>query len=232
MNTQEKSKAILEAIANKKVSANQIEPSRKGATIAAIKRGKNVKPSTVDKLYATMLSILGSESASETSEPVNYTQEPVKTSSETANETDSLFARVATLETENVELKKLVTELIGKVSALQAQNQAQITKDNQVCDTRLQNGTTKDNQVCDTNEILKDGDVIHENGVDFVIRLESQFITIALADGTEKKIEYKRYYAKKKIDGKLHRVYLGDIARRNESMEKIKAYCKRHGVAK
>lgn len=234
MNTQEKIQAILAAIESKKVSANQIEPSRKGTTVTALKQGKAVRPATVDKLYASLQSILtGSEPASKTSEPISQCHEVTEPAKQApTQETDSLSARVQKLETENAELKAMITDLIGKVSALQAQNQAQITKDNQICDTGLQDGTTKENQVCDTGSILKDGDVIRAHEIDFVIRLESQAVKIGLVDGTEKKIEYHRYYAKKKIAGKLHRVYLGDMARRNETETKIKAYCQRHGLAK
>ena len=231
MDTQEKIKAILEAIASKKVSANQLEPSRRGATIAAIKHNKPVKPSTVDKLYASVQTILSCrehglmhnkpmhkphEPIQEPvqDKPMHEPQEPIqdKPMHEPVQETDSLSVRIGLMEKENADLKAMITGLISRVESL---SQIQITKDN------------KD---CDTDEILKDGDVIHENGIDFVIRLESQAVKIALVNGTEKRIEYQRYYAKKKIAGKLHRVYLGDIARRKESMEKIKAYCKRHGL--
>ncbi len=40
--------------------------------------------------------------------------------------------------------------------------------------------------------------------------------------------KYEKYYAIKRIKTKLHRVYIGDVLGKAE--EKIKAYCRRHGI--
>ena len=106
MNTEEKIKAILEAIASKKVSARKIDVSRKGSTIAAIKRGQTVKPATVDKLYATLLSILAGSEPHETQEKIPPTEEQAK--QEPTKDDDSLSTRVEILEGWNVEIKKML----------------------------------------------------------------------------------------------------------------------------
>lgn len=221
MTTQEKIKVILDAIASKKATANQIEPSRKGATIAAIKRGETPKPSTIEKLYASLQSVL----AGKAQEPVIEKQKPQEKQKTQSDDSitvlSALSARVAALEKENTELKATVTDLVSRVAS-----QAKITKDNQVCDTQTAS-ITKDNKISD---ILTDGDNLTVLGIDFNIRFESQTVNVPMADGTEKKIEYKRYYAKKRIKGKLHRVYLGDISTRDETIEKVKIYCQKHGL--
>ena len=228
MTTQEKIKFILEALASKKATANQVEPSRKGATIAAIKQGKTVRPSTIDKLYASLQAILAGKPKSQEPREEPREEQPKESANQPATQADAslsaLSARVAALEKENTELKATVTDLVSRVAS-----QTQITKDNQVCAT---DSSTKNNIISDTGGILGNGDVIRAHEIDFVVRLESQNVKIALADGTAKNLEYKRYYAKKKIAGKLHRVYLGDTARRNESMAKIETYCQKHGLNK
>ena len=268
MTTQEKIKFILEALASKKATANQVEPSRKGATIAAIKQGKTVRPSTIDKLYASLQAILAGKPKSQEPREEPREEQPKESANQPATQADAslsaLSARVAALEKENTELKATVTDLVSRVAsqtqitkdaslsalsarvaALEKENtelkatvtdlvsrvasQTQITKDNQVCAT---DSSTKNNIISDTGGILGNGDVIRAHEIDFVVRLESQNVKIALADGTAKNLEYKRYYAKKKIAGKLHRVYLGDTARRNESMAKIETYCQKHGLNK
>lgn len=230
MTTQEKIKFILEALASKKATANQIEPSRKGATIAAIKQGKTVRPNTIDKLYASLQAILAGKSKSQEPREEQHKESANQPFTQADASLSALSARVAALEKENTELKATVTDLVSRV-------EAKITKDNQVCGTDSTTrdnivSSTKNNIVSDTGNILGDGEVIRAHDINFVVRLESQTVKIALADGTAKNLEYKRYYAKKKIAGKLHRVYLGDIARRNEATEKIETYCQKHGLNK
>ena len=76
----EKIKAILEAIDQGKVSANQINPESRGGTISKIKKGKQVQDITVDKIYARLLLDLGNglPQGGEKAKPPKVPVEPVK----------------------------------------------------------------------------------------------------------------------------------------------------------
>lgn len=59
-----------------------------------------------------------------------------------------------------------------------------------------------------------------ENLMGFSIRIENTW-----TQGNR----YEKYYAVKRIEGKLHRIYIGDDAGKAE--EKIKSYCEKKGIA-
>lgn len=222
MNTEEKIKAILEAIASKKVSARKIDVSRKGSTIAAIKRGQTVKPATVDKLYATLLSILAGSEPHETQEKIPPTEEQAK--QEPTKDDDSLSTRVEILEGWNVEIKKMLKELalgfgylkeiseqttqtnvqmhdiLSRVEALESAQKAQIPAQ-----------TTQPTHTSDGETRILGFKIVKKN------------TSSRLADGSVKK--YEKWYAVKQ--GRT--VYLGETPDNAET--KIKTYCLNKAIA-
>jgi len=228
MTTEEKTKAILEAVASKKVSGNQIEPKRKGATITKLRKGEKVGDKTINKLYDSLLNLLGVEvkevEAKEVKEAEHQKVEGEKIMNAIAERFDSI-------ERENTELKEVVEGLQREIEALKKNGITEYNKNiepsiiNIIPDST--NSITKDNQ---PSGLLRDYERLVVEGIDFIIRLESQVARFTLASGESKKVEYPKYYAKKKIAGKLHRVYLGEIADRNQATEKIKAYMQKHSL--
>lgn len=61
-------------------------------------------------------------------------------------------------------------------------------------------------------------------------KAESGFLgfTIKKEKTTSKGKVYEKYYAKKRVKGKLHRVYLGSEPSKEQVEKKVKSYCKRH----
>ena len=206
MTTEEKTKAILEAVQNKIVSSYRLDDTGKGKAITRIKQGK-ASQELIDKIYDMLLSITK----------------------------DNQAKRLETLERENKELKEKLAILQNEIDKLK-DNQVSITKDNQVSITKdNQASITEYNQVSITKDnkkgiCLKDFERLVVDGIEFIIRQEKQVSTITLANGESKQIAYARYYAKKKIAGKLHRVYIGEIPERKEVIQKIKTYCEKHSL--
>lgn len=248
MTTEEKTKAILEAVKSKRVTGIKLDVSGRGKAITRIKQGKASKE-VVDKIYAKLVELLGipeslesqeekqeqgtqKEDTQEAQEQETKTEpQPEKGIKMDANMLNKIAERFEGIERENQTLKETIASLQGEIEALK---QVGITRDNQVSiinnipDSTGYNkkGITKDNQA-----FLKDYERLLVDGLDFIIRLEKQVSNVLLASGKSKKIEYPRYYAKKKIAGKLHRIYLGEIADRTNSIEKIKAYCEKHSLS-
>ena len=250
MTTEEKTKAIIEAIANKRVTGIKLDVSGRGKAVTRIKQGKASKE-VVDKIYANLVEILGipesleaEPSKEESKEVQEQVAEPQPEKEAVKMEIINKIAeRFEAIEQENKELKETIAGLQKEIETLKQGTskhsswfgRESITKDNQASITNNMPGSVeynqniipKDNQA---SGLLRDYERLVVDGLDFVIRLEKQVSNITLASGESKKIEYPRYYAKKKIAGKLHRVYLGDMAERSQAQDKIKAYCNKHQI--
>lgn len=245
MTTEEKTKAILEAIASKKTSGIKLDVSGRGKAVTRIKQGKASKE-VIDKIYACLVEILGIPESLEVTEPSKEdTQEAQEQETKTepqpekeavkidANMLNKIAERFEGIERENQTLKETIAGLQKEIEALK---QASITRDNQVGITNIIPSATEYNKECITKDnqpsgLLRDYERFVVDGLDFIIRLEKQVSSIRLASGESKQVSYNRYYAKKKIAGKLHRVYLGEIAERSQTQEKIKAYMQKHSLS-
>ena len=76
--TEQKRRAILEAIKGKRVSGNELEPSRKGATVSKLKAGKPVTDESIDRLYARLIELLGKSAQGAESPAVELPREPAE----------------------------------------------------------------------------------------------------------------------------------------------------------
>ncbi len=230
MTTEEKKEAILEAVKSKRVSGNKIEPKRKGATITKLRKGEKVGDKTINKLYDSLLNLLGVEvkeiEAREVKEVEHQEVEHQKVEGEKIM--NAIAERFDSIERENTELKEAVEGLQREIEALKKNGITEYNKNIESSIINIIPDSAKDSQ---QSGLLRDYERLVVKGIDFIIRLESQVARFILASGESKKVEYPKYYAKKKIAGKLHRVYLGEIADRNESIEKIKAYMQKHSLS-
>lgn len=243
MTTEEKEKAILEAVESKRISGNKLDVSGRGKAVTRIKQGK-ASIETIDKVYITLVEILGiSKSqitqATETiKEEIKGIEQKPETQPEKeavkmdANMLNKIAERFEGIERENKTLRETIAGLQGEIERLK---QAGITRDNQASITNNIPGITEYNQASITKDnqssgLLRDYERIAVGGLDFIIRLEKQVSSIRLASGEAKQVSYNRYYAKKKIAGKLHRIYIGEIAERSQAEAKIKAYIQKHSL--
>lgn len=233
MTTEEKKKTILEAVEAKRVSARKIDKSGKGTNVTRMGQDKSVKPETIDKIYNAMMFLLNQNvEEKEVSEKEKAEAKDGKKMD--ANAMIAIAKRLETLEKQKIELSRKLEimeienqslssklEELTNITKIITNNIQSITKDVTSIVTNITNPVT--NTI--TNEITKITNVVTNdvtvNGIAFTIKLESQSVSGK---------EYKRFYAKKTIAGKLHRIYLGEIFREDQAQEKIKAYCNKHSL--
>jgi hypothetical protein len=141
---------------------------------------------------------------------------------------DKLQAQINVLKEENQELKnKLDNQVSPSNNQVSPSNNQVSPSNNQVSPS---NNQVNDNQVSPSNNQVNDNDVLQVNDIDFLVRKETQATKIKLADGSIKQVEYEKLYAKKRIAGKLHRIYLGNNVNKDKAIEKIQLYCEKHNL--
>lgn len=224
MNTEEKKKAILEAVEAKRVSARQIDKSGKATNVTHMSQGKSVNPETIDKIYNAMMLLLNQTETKGTSKANGVKKMDAKAMIAIAERLETLekqnielSSKLEKMERENKELSRKLEEITNVTNSI-TNNIDSIAKDITNIVTNITNPVTNETTKI-TNEITND---IMINGISFTIKQESQSVS---GKG------YKRFYAKKTIAGKLHRIYLGECFHVEQAKEKIKAYCEKHSLS-
>lgn len=64
----------------------------------------------------------------------------------------------------------------------------------------------------------------------FHLKQEKTITTRYNKDGSKHTMEYVKYYAKKRLASKLHRIYIGETLERGKVEAKIEAYLEKHGI--
>lgn len=192
--------AIIEALKSKKVSANKVNPASKGKYAGYLAKGvKGVNEKQIARMYEKLieLGIVAGDNGQDSS-PL-----PILLQSRGNKEEAKQMA------TEIEELKQ-------RVSRLEDENR----------ELRNDRGNKENNKVMEAPGQLKPGDIVEYSGGKFKIRLEKSVIKLQTKAGV-KVLVYRKYFAKLKCKGKLHRVYIGETATEALALEKIKAYTER-----
>lgn len=231
MTRDEKIKAILEAVRSKKASANEIEPSRKGATISRLKAGKPVKDETVDKLYASLQAVLKKKGASsEVSTTESITLENKEDASEVEKKSEASINESITLE------NKSITESINESITLEREPEkimseriAVLEKENQELrgiveglKNQVESITDKLNSITiqkESTEPITKSITLQSTGIEKHESMNCLGFSIS-------KDREGRFYGVRRIGGKLKSVYIGrDLGK---AQEKIEAYLAKH----
>lgn len=203
METQEKIKAILEAVENG-ISKSALDPDSKGSTIVKIKKGIKSKPETIDRIYNNLLNLQAGKANLQAEKAIEGPEKESITPSITVQkdaiapsitEERKVMERIEVLEQENAELKNRLAELTKTVESI-----------------KLQKESITPSVTLQRTEIP--GIKIHEsrNCLGFSISKDSK----------------GRHYGVKRINGTLTSVYIGKDLSKAE--QKIKSYCEKKGT--
>lgn len=120
MTTQEKIDAILAAIESGVTSANKLEPSRRGATVAKMKSGRPVLPATVDRIYSSLQELLAGGDAVTVDNSIERKPITRHNAIERRSVTvdNDIERRLIALEAENAALRQAVDDLSARLEAL------------------------------------------------------------------------------------------------------------------
>lgn len=221
MTTESMRQEIIKAVESKEYSRTELDrPSNKGNTVGKLVSGKPVRKETIEQVYARLIELrtgkqeTPAQNEQETPAQNEQATEPEKVVTECKQEDatkkgkSSMQTQLATMQATMKEQAKMIAELKEQFNAMSVA------------------GSNKPqcNKVGDTQ--LKESSLF----LGYHIKLENQVTKITLASGEIKTLYYPKYFAKKKVAGKLHRIYIGEHAFASEARAKIEAYCDKHGL--
>lgn len=221
-----KIKAILDAIASCKVTAREIEPTRRGTTINTDwVNGKGLHPDTIDRLYGSLSCVFQEKQEQPQEQPQEVIQ-PITKDNKVDNKT-SEDGKVSDMQATIEKMQATMNKMQSEIDAQKATIQLLSTKVEAIQPVTKDNKTdNKPSPLPETTQnFVSDG----ESFLGFTIRLEKTSVNVDTYKGVTK-CEYKKYYAKKRISGKLHRIYLGETCTKEVATEKIKTYCQKYGI--
>lgn len=214
MTVAEKRQAILEAVESGKVTGSRLEPKRKGATVSKLKTGKPVMDRTIEKLYDCLVEILGQEPAKE------------QCSNKQDNNDDN---KTAQGQSDNIQDNKQDNNMKGNIEIMQEaiitmQQEISCMKEtiSRIMQEVVSLKSQRDNKT-DNNESTD-----RDNKPDNKPAVEICGFTLHKQKNVVKGKVYWAWYALRRLEGKLARVYVGDDPLQAES--KIRAYCQKKGI--
>lgn len=113
--------------------------------------------------------------------------------------------------------KEQVNDLVEENRTLKA---TIIKMKKEIEDLKQEHGREKQRENYNTDDIVQG----------FYLRQEKTVTTRFNKDGSKHTTEYIKYYAKKRIAGKLHRIYIGKTLEKNKVNIKIEAYREKYGI--
>lgn len=220
MTKEEKIKAILEAVASKKASANVIEPTRKGATISALKKGAPVQDKTVDKLYDALLGLSSPLASQQKSRGIEQAKGIEQAPSDVIDKKST--TSITTMESRD---DREVQKLMEQIASLTQENKGLMGEI-----VSLRDQVSEMSERLDKIESITKSETIQTQSI-------TESIKPSITTGIEKhesmncmgfsvsKDREGRFYGVKRIAGKLKSVYIGrDLGK---AQEKIQAFLDR-----